>query len=134
MLSDPIANMLTSIRNGYLAGKTSVKMPYSSMKKAVAEVLLTKGYLGKVSQETVKIKKKDMKQLILGLRYKNEEPVIRKIIKISKPGLRVYVQKTKIPRVLNGLGIVVISTSKGILEGQEAKKKGLGGELICKVW
>jgi len=124
--------MLTRIRNGYLAGKEQVEIPYSKIKEQIAQVLQKEGYLQKVKLEKIAAKKH--KKLVCQLKYQNNKPAISKISRISKPGLRIYAGKDKLPIVLNGLGRAVISTSQGIMTAGQARKKGLGGELICKVW
>lgn len=134
MLSDPIADMLTRIRNGYLAHKGQVLIPYSKIKEKIANVLVKEEYLKKVKSQKSKIKNKEYKTLICQLKYKNKEPAIKKIIRISKPGLRVYTGRKKLPKVLGGMGLAIISTPEGIMSDSEARKKGIGGEVICKVW
>jgi small subunit ribosomal protein S8 len=121
-----IADMTTIIRNGYLARKQSVELPNSKMKNEVAKKLNQLGFL-----ESVNVKERTLK---LGLRYENDQPAIRCIETISKPSLRVYTSAEAMPRILRGLGEVVVSTPKGILAGYEAKKAKSGGELILKVW
>lgn len=134
MLSDPIADMLTRIRNGYLAHKEQVLVPCSKIKEKIAKVLVKEGYLKKVKSQKLKIKNKEYKTLVCQLKYKNKEPAIKKIIRISKPGLRVYTGRKKLPKVLGGMGLAIISTPEGIMSDSEARKKGIGGEVICKVW
>ncbi len=126
MLSDPIADMLTVIRNGYSVGKTEIKISYSKLKERLGQVLVTQGYLGKIQHRG--------KELVVALRYKDNQPTITKVIKVSKPGLRVYVNKREIPKVLSGIGACILSTPQGVMTGKEARKKGLGGEIICKIW
>ena len=121
-----IADMITIIRNGYLARKQSVELPNSKMKNEIAKKLNQLGFL-----ESVDVKGRTLK---LGLRYENDQPAIRSIKTISKPSLRVYTSAEAMPRILRGLGEVVVSTPKGILAGYEAKKAKVGGELILKVW
>lgn len=131
MMTDPIADMLTRIRNGIHAKHDSVEIPASKVKKALAQVLLEEGYIDgyNVNDEGVQGK------IIIDLKYgPNDEKVISGIRRISKPGLRVYVNKDEVPRVLGGLGIAVISTSKGIVTDRVARKEGIGGEVICYVW
>lgn len=131
MMTDPIADMLTRIRNGIHAKHDSVEIPASKVKKALAQVLLEEGYIDgyNVNDEGVQGK------IIIDLKYgPNDEKVISGIRRISKPGLRVYVNKDEVPRVLGGLGIAVISTSKGIVTDRVARKEGVGGEVICYVW
>jgi len=121
-----IADMITIIRNGYLARKQSVELPNSKIKNEIAKKLNQLEFL-----ESVGVKGRTLK---LGLRYENDQPAIRSIKTISKPSLRVYTSAEAMPRILRGLGEVVVSTPKGILAGYEAKKAKVGGELILKVW
>lgn len=131
MMTDPIADMLTRIRNGNNAKHNSVNVPASNIKKEISEILLKEGYIK--NYEFIE----DNKQGIIKIDFKygqNNERVISGIKRISKPGLRVYVNSDEIPRVLGGLGIAIISTSKGILTDKEARKQHIGGEVICYVW
>ncbi len=130
-MTDMIADMLTRIRNAYAAGKDSVSMPSSKERAAIAQVMLDAGYLG--SLEITENEKKQ-KTLTLELKYLNGSPVMTGIKRISKPGVRTYVSCAKIPRVLQGYGIAILSTSAGIISGSEARKKSLGGELLAQVW
>lgn len=130
-MTDPIADMLTRIRNGNSAKHESVDVPASKMKKEIAEILLKEGFIKSYDviddgvQGTIKV----------DLKYgRNDERIISGIKRISKPGLRVYANGTEIPRVLGGLGIAIISTSKGVLTDKEARNQGIGGEVICYVW
>jgi small subunit ribosomal protein S8 len=125
-LVDPISDMLTRIRNAYAVGKEEVCLPTSKVKVAVLSILKEQKYVEGFKDEDG--------QLCVALRYKGPVPVIRKIERVSKPGRRVYVKKDEIPNVLSGQGIAVISTSKGIMTGSQAKEQSLGGELICKVY
>lgn len=131
MMTDPIADMLTRIRNGNSAKHESVDVPASKMKKEIAEILLKEGFIKSYDviddgvQGTIKV----------DLKYgRNDERIISGLKRISKPGLRVYAKGTEIPRVLGGLGIAIISTSKGVLTDKEARNQGIGGEVICYVW
>ena len=128
-MSDPIADMLTRIRNGYAVGSVSVSMPSSGIKQAVARVLQEEGFIDgcTVAEENGK------KTLTVTLRYFEGVPVINQLQRVSRPGKRVYCHSSDIPAVNNGLGVVVVSTSKGIMTGREAKTSGTGGELICVV-
>ena len=129
--TDPIADMLTRIRNANSARHTSVDVPASNMKKAIADILFDEGYISSVE------KIEDGKQGILRITLKYDENgkrVISGLKRISKPGLRIYVAKDELPQVLNGLGIAIISTSKGIKTDKNARKEGLGGEVIAYVW
>ena len=130
-MTDPIADMLTRIRNGNKANHLSVSLPSSNEKKAIAQILLDEGYITSFDVE------EDNKQGILKIELKyteNGEKVITGLRRISKPGLRVYVRANELPKVLNGLGIAIISTSKGLLTDKEARKANVGGEVICYVW
>ena len=130
-MTDPIADMLTRIRNANNAGHKTVEMPASKEKKAIAEILLEEGYINKVDFID------DDKQGIIKITLKygeNKSKVIAGLKRISKPGLRVYAGNNEIPKVLNGLGVAIISTSKGVLTDKEARSAGVGGEVICYVW
>lgn len=130
-MTDPIADMLTRIRNGNNAKHETVDVPASNMKKQVAQILLDEGFIK--SFDLID----DGKQGIIRIQLKygqNNEKVISGIKRISKPGLRVYVKSDEIPRVLGGLGIAILSTSKGVMTDKEARKEGIGGEVLCYVW
>jgi small subunit ribosomal protein S8 len=130
-MTDPIADMLTRIRNGYQAKMTEVDVaPYSKVKAEIAKILKKEGYIENYATEGDGIEKK----LVVTLRYVNGEKVIRGIKRISKPGLRIYAKGDNLPRVLNGLGIAIISTSEGMMTDKEARKKHIGGEVIAYVW
>jgi len=128
--TDPIADLLTRIRNAKMVGKTEVRVPSSKMKKTVAEQLKKNGYLADVSVESAK--PRDV--LVIKVNEIGKNSTIHEIARISKPGRRVYVGVAEIPKVKSGRGIVLISTSKGIMTGQEAVKNKLGGELLLKVY
>lgn len=131
MMTDPIADMLTRIRNGNNAKHETVDVLASNMKKQVAQILLDEGFIK--SFDLID----DGKQGIIRIQLKygqNNEKVISGIKRISKPGLRVYVKSDEIPRVLGGLGIAILSTSKGVMTDKEARKEGIGGEVLCYVW
>ena len=126
VMTDPIADMLTRIRNANAALHETVNIPASRMKAAVLDILLQEGFVKNVKEENT---------LKVTLKYgSNNEKVITGIKRISKPGLRVYAKKEELPRVLGGLGIAVISTSKGVMSDKQARKEGLGGEVIAYVW
>ncbi len=129
-MTDPIADMLTRIRNAQMASKNNVSMPHSRMKESIANVLLKEGYIQDVSSEELGSNKKS---LTLTLKYYQGQPVITTIVRTSRLGLRVYSPKTRLPKVLDGLGIAVISTSKGVMNDREAREAGVGGEIICTV-
>ncbi len=128
MMQDPIADLLTRIRNGQASGKVSVTMPSSKLKVALANLLLKEGYVSSVA-EIGEVKK----VLEIGLKYYEGAPVIEMIKRVSRPGLRIYKRSSELPRIMNGLGIAVISTSKGLMTDRAARKDGLGGEVICYV-
>jgi len=126
---DTIADTLTIIRNGYLSRKKTVVVRYSRQNKSITEKLAQLGYLALVQEEG-----NGKKTLRINLLYKDNKPVLEGIRRVSKSSVRVYAAATKIPRVLGGLGEVVLSTPKGILTGAEARNKGTGGEILFKVW
>ncbi|MBI2611305.1 30S ribosomal protein S8 [Candidatus Gottesmanbacteria bacterium] len=128
--TDPIADMLIRIKNGYLARKTEVVIPFSKVKENILKALEIKGYIKNVKKSAVENKA----QLKVELVYDKNKPALTEIIRVSRPSVRVYTQKDSIPRILGGLGTVIVSTPQGIMTGEEARKKGLGGEIICKVW
>ncbi len=130
-VSDPIADMLTRVRNASRARHTEVIVPASRTKREIARILMAEGFIADVSEE----REGPTQLLRLQLKYVDGKvPVVSGLKRISKPGLRVYAQKTDIPRVLGGLGIVIVSTSKGIMTGSEAKQAQLGGEILAYVW
>jgi small subunit ribosomal protein S8 len=128
MFNDPIADLLTRIRNASTARRRTVSMPYSKLKEQVAHILQEHGYLSEVSVA----QDGGFKSLELSLTGNPE--AITSLIRVSKPGRRVYTSAKDIPLVLGGRGLLIVSTSNGVMTGREARKKGLGGELICKVW
>lgn len=131
MMTDPIADMLTRIRNGNNAKHKSVEIPASKMKNAIAQILLDEGFINGFNVTD------DEKQGVITVDLKygpNEERVISGLKRISKPGLRVYVKAGEVPKVLGGLGIAIISTSKGVLTDKDARKENVGGEVICYIW
>lgn len=128
-MSDPIADMLTRIRNAQQAKKLTVEMPSSKMKLSIAKVLKEEGYI-----ENFDITKDQTKDtLSITLKYFKNGPVIEKITRVSKPGLRIYKSKPNIPQIMNGLGVTIVSTSKGVMTERKAKIEGVGGEVICYV-
>lgn len=131
-MTDPIADMLTRIRNANLAMHEEVRMPYSKMKKALAEVLRHEGY---IADYAVQGGDGPAQVLTIDLKYSPErERVITELRRISKSGRRIYTKADKLPRVMGGLGIAVLSTSKGLMTDQEARRRRLGGEVLCYVW
>jgi small subunit ribosomal protein S8 len=129
-LSDPIADMLTRIRNGAKAGHPQVRMPASRLKQAVAEVLVQQGYLGGAEMEG----DGTTRELCLTLKYHDKKPVIKRVKRISHCSCRVYTGAKEIPRVMGGMGIVVLSTPQGVMTGKEARKLNVGGEILCEVY
>lgn len=128
-MQDPLADMLTRIRNAQAVGLKEVQMPATKIKTAVAGVLKTEGYISDYVVEQIGNKK----QLNIFLKYHQGNPVIESIRRISRPGLRVYKSKDKLPKVMNGLGIAIISTSKGVMSDRAARLLGEGGEVLCYV-
>jgi small subunit ribosomal protein S8 len=128
-MTDPIADMLTRIRNGQKARKVSVSMPASKAKEAVAKVLQDEGYITGFSTEGEGV----LKLLSVELKYFDGVPVIERIQRASSPGLRVYRGKEDLPKVLGGLGVAIVSTSAGVMSDRQAREKGIGGEVLCIV-
>jgi small subunit ribosomal protein S8 len=135
-ITDPIADMLTRIRNALMVGHTTVSMPSSKLKVSIAKILKEEGFIG--TYEVVDGKTAEQKVLRLRLKYIGErrerKSVISGLERISRPGRRVYTGKREIPWVLSGMGIAIISTPKGVMTGQRARQLGVGGEVLCKVW
>jgi len=133
---DPIADMLTRIRNGVMAGHSLVAMPSSKLKVEIAKIMKDEGYLE--GFEVVESEQLPQKVLRLKIKYVGERrerrPVISGIERVSKPGRRVYTKKQEIPWVLSGIGVAIISTPKGVMTGARARQLGVGGEILCKVW
>lgn len=131
VMTDPIADLLTRVRNANSARHEVVEVPSSKVKKAVANILLEEGYVKSIEEYNDGV----VPMMRIALKYgSNKERVITGLKRISKPGLRVYCKAEEVPKVLNGLGVAVISTSKGVLADREARKLGLGGEVICYIW
>ena len=129
-MQDPIADMLTRVRNAGMATKKEVSIPMSKMKSAIAEVLKSEGYIADYRVEGEGI----AKELILQLKYRNKRPVIENIERVSKPSCRIYCGSEDVPNVRNGLGIVILSTPKGVISGRVAASEKVGGEILCKLW
>ena len=127
-MQDPIADMLTRIRNGQAANKVAINMPSSKLKVAIANVLAAEGYI-----ESVKVLEGAKPKLEITLKYFQGKPVVESIQRVSRPGLRIYKRKDELPKVMGGLGVAVISTSKGVMTDRAARQAGLGGEIICYV-
>ena len=131
ILTDPIADMLTRIRNAITAKHTEVSIPASNEKMAILNILVEEGYI----REAKVIENGNIKNIVVTLKYDNNgESVIQGLRRISKPGLRVYAEKDKLPKVINGLGVALISTNKGILTDKKARSLGVGGEVLAFVW
>lgn len=128
-LTDPVADMLTRIRNAQLSQKSSVLMSSSRLKKAIAEVLKDEGYI----EDFQTYSEKEKTNLEIKLKYHAGHPVIEKISRVSRPGLRVYKSCSELPNVMNGLGIAIVSTSKGVMTEEKARLNGIGGEVLCIV-
>ena len=128
MMTDPIADMLTRIRNAQSAGKVSVTMPSSKAKRAIADVMKQEGYVTDFGVST------DARpELTITLKYYQGSPVIEDLKRVSRPGLRIYKNKDELPKVLNGLGVAIISTSAGVMTDKRARDEGRGGEVICTI-
>ncbi len=130
MVTDPIADMLTRIRNAHMARHESVSIPLSKAKMAIAKILRDEGFIA----DYAIVKGEPHRFIKVTLKYIDNQPLIMGLERVSKPGLRLYAKRGEIPRVYGGLGIAILSTSKGIMVGREAWKKSLGGELLCYVW
>ena len=128
-MTDPIADMLTRIRNGQAAGKKSIKQPSSKLKVSIAKVLKEEGYIKDFSVETIG----SHSEMTIELKYYKGKPVIESINRVSRPGLRIYKSKDELPKVLGGLGIAIVSTSNGVMTDRAARAIGQGGEVICTV-
>ena len=130
-LTDPIGDMFTRIRNGQMRSLNSVIIPSSNFRRSILEILKTEGFIIDYYIEKTENNKIDLK---INLKYHEGNPVIKEIKRISKPGRRVYSRATSIPRVMNGLGVAILSTPKGVMSDTEARKNNLGGEIICRVF
>jgi small subunit ribosomal protein S8 len=128
-MSDPIADMLTRIRNAHMVNKSSVSIPASKLKTAISQVMLDEGYISDFTVEG----EAAAKSINIELKYFQGKPVIDKLARISKPSLRVYTSSTDMPQVMNGLGVVIVSTPKGVMTGQNAKAQNVGGEVLCSI-
>jgi small subunit ribosomal protein S8 len=130
--NDTIADMLTRIRNSCLARHQTTEVPSTKMTRSIAQVLKNEGFIAEVEETGEGIKK----SLVLSLKYKGKtrQPIITALKRVSKPGLRVYTNRKELPRVLGGIGIAIISTSSGIMTDREARRQGLGGEVLCYIW
>jgi len=127
---DPIADMLTRIRNGQNASLAHVEMPHSKMKESIAQLLKKEGYISELEASG----EKQTKKLSLKLKYVGRRGVIEGLKRISRPGIRTYVKGADIPRVRGGLGVAILSTSHGVMTGRDARKQNFGGEVLCYIW
>jgi small subunit ribosomal protein S8 len=130
-MSDPIANMLTAIRNGFLVKAKNVTVPYSRIKKAIAKILTEENFLAGFEIEG---KKPVEKKLVLALAYRQKKPAVTRIKRVSRPGCRIYAKAGKVVPVRQGFGVTVVSTSQGLMTDKQANKKNLGGEVLFQVW
>jgi small subunit ribosomal protein S8 len=128
-MSDPVADMLTRIRNAQMVGHTEVAMPASQLKASIAQVLKDEGYIEDFALRDNGAKK----ELRIGLKYYAGRPVIERLERVSKPGLRIYKGRDDIPRIMNGLGVAILSTSRGVMTDRKARADGVGGEILCIV-
>ena len=131
MFTDPIADFLTRVRNAQKAGHKVVDIPASNMKKSITEILFDKGYILSYKFEDEVNHQGNIK---IALKYNSKNPAIKKLIRVSKPGLRKYAPARDLPRIINGLGIAVISTSKGLMTDKQARRDNVGGEVLCYVY
>ncbi len=129
MMTDPIADMLTRIRNAQLAGKRTVEVPASKLKQRLADLLSKEGYIGKVERTDA-----TPAQLVIELKYVGTKPRIQSITRESKPGHRKYRKADELPRVLNDYGVAIVSTSRGLMTNKDAREAGIGGELLCSIY
>lgn len=129
-MTDPIADMLTRIRNAVAIRKPEVIMPLSKVKFSIAKLLEAEGYVASVD----KVKEANFDKLKIVLKYEDEKPAISHLKRISKPGQKIYINSKEIPTILNGYGLAVLSTSKGIMTDRQAKAANIGGELMCEIW
>ncbi len=130
-MTDPIGDMLTRIRNAILARKEQLELPASNLKERVAEILRDEGFI----QSVARSKDETAPKLVLSLRYASDnQSAIQAIRRVSRPGQRIYVRHDNIPKVRSGLGMAILSTSRGVLTDRQARKMGIGGELLCEVW
>ncbi len=132
-MSDPIADMLVRIRNAQMVGHTEVAMPASKLKSAIAQVLKDEGYIEDFAIRDKGADDSAKKELRIGLKYYAGRPVIERLERVSKPGLRVYRGRDDIPRIMNGLGVAILSTSRGVMTDRKARADGVGGEILCIV-
>ncbi len=131
-MTDPIADMLTRIRNGLLAGKFEVRASYSALKFAIAKILEQEGYVERV--EVTPASNPKFQDIVLTLKYDGKQPAIREVKRVSKPGRRVYAKADALPQVRSGIGIAIVSTPNGLMTNKEARRRHLGGEVLCELF
>lgn len=129
-MTDPVADMLIRIKNAYLAGKKTVSIPYSKVKESIAAVLLASGYITSVEKKETSAQG----ELVIVLTYKGKQPAVTNVKRVSKPGRRLYSGVEGIPKTLGGFGVTIVSTSQGVMSDVDAKKKNIGGEVLCQIW
>ncbi|MBT4349892.1 30S ribosomal protein S8 [bacterium] len=129
-MTDPIADMLTRIRNAVAVKKLYVALPFSKVKLSIAKLLEAEKYVSKVEE----IELHGFKQIKISLKYDGDRPAIAHLKRISKPGQKIYIGSQEVPKILNGYGIAIVSTSKGVMTGLQARKDNIGGELMCEIW
>lgn len=129
MLTDPISDMLTRLRNAQAVRKPEIVLPFSKLKFSLGKILAQEGFVGRVEQTT----EAGRPVILVGLKYNQREPAIHMIKRISKPGRRVYMKNDELPRVLSGLGVAIVSTSNGLMTNKEARARKLGGEVLCEI-
>lgn len=130
-MTDPIADMLTRIRNALMVSKNQVAVPASSFKKSILDILVSEGYIASYAEREIR---PHIHEIVVDLKYHEGRPAVKELSKVSKPGRRVFVEHRHLPRVKSGLGVAVISTSKGVMTDAQARQAGLGGEVICHVY
>jgi small subunit ribosomal protein S8 len=129
-MTDPIADLIIQIKNALLARKTEVVVPFSKMKKAIADILEAEGYVNEVQVRD----DKPFPNLVISLKYIGRLPAVNEVKRLSKPGRRLYAPASKLPKALGGYGITILSTNKGVMTDQQARKANVGGELLCQIW
>lgn len=136
MTTDPIADIIIRIKNAHMARHEKIEVPYSKMKKAIADILLKEGYVTavEIKESTLKGTSAPFNYLVITLKYIGKLPAINDVKRLSKPGRRLYAPVSKLPRTLGGYGITIVTTSKGVMTDKQARKANLGGELLCQIW
>jgi small subunit ribosomal protein S8 len=132
MVTDPIADLMIRIKNAYLAGRPSLTVPYSRVKESIAKILEMEHFVNKVT--VINAEQVTQKALSIDLRYSHKKPLVTHVVRISKPGRRIYAKAGAVPRVKYGYGLTIVSTSAGFMSHKQAAKKKVGGEIICQIW